>query len=78
MKKSNVYDIHSVYLKSTEKGSENWARIEGVEDSEARLEPEKINQNYSKNSSGAKIKISLQKSSLLIPGAVRRIVKLFK
>lgn len=78
MKDNNIYDIHSVYLKSNERGSENWERIEGVNDPEARLNPEKVVSNYKNANSEPKLKLSKQKSSTLIPGAVRRIVKLFK
>ncbi|APJ02952.1 hypothetical protein [Silvanigrella aquatica] len=72
MKNFNLHDVHSVYLKNHVRGSENWERIEGVHDAQAR-----INQPSS---------YSLQKKRILqnalgkegLPGAVRKIVRLFK
>ncbi len=78
MSDNNIYDIHSVYLKSNERGSENWERIEGVNDAEARLNSEKIVSHLKNTNSEPRLKLSIEKSTSLIPGAVRRIVKLFK
>lgn len=78
MKEQNVYDIHSVYLKSNETGIENWERIEGVHDYEAREDAENVIPSYQKIKSNTKLKLNIQKSATVIPGAVRRIVKFFK
>ncbi|WGL58941.1 hypothetical protein QEJ31_10455 [Pigmentibacter sp. JX0631] len=78
MKEQNAYDIHSVYLKSNETGIENWERIEGVYDFEAREDAEKVIPSYQGLKSKTKLKLNIQKSATVIPGAVRRIVKFFK
>lgn len=78
MKDHNIYDFHSVYLKTQLRGTENWERIEGVQDADARLAqlplllPVKIKKPKNK------IMAKVSRTTGIIPGAVRHIVRFFK
>jgi hypothetical protein len=76
MKGRNMYDFHSVYLKSQIRESENWERIEGVFDAQARLSQSPI-KGVSLKRSKKKLLGMVSNSNDRIPGAVRRIVRFF-
>lgn len=76
MKDHNMYDFHSVYLKNQVRESENWERIEGVFDAQARLSQTPMKAVSLKNPKN-KILRRVSNSTDGIPGAVRRIVRFF-
>ena len=78
MKEHNHYDFHSVYLKSQSRGSENWERIEGVQDAEARLSQTSLKNSINKKKSNHKLLKRVTKTTSIIPGAVRQIIRFFK
>ncbi|MBX9837024.1 hypothetical protein [Silvanigrella sp.] len=78
MKEHNHYDFHSVYLKSQSRGSENWARIEGVQDAEARFSQNSLKNSLNKKKLNHKILTRVTKTTSIIPGAVRQIIRFFK
>lgn len=79
MKDHNIYDFHSVYLKSQARGTENWERIEGVLDAQARfLSQASIKAvPLKKQKDKMQVRVSPSNSMDGIPGAVRRIVRFF-
>jgi hypothetical protein len=76
MKDHNMYDFHSVYLKNQLRESENWERIEGVFDAQARLSQSLV-KSVSLKSPKNKVVVRVSNSIDGIPGAVRRIVRFF-
>ena len=76
MKDHNMYDFHSVYLKSQVRESENWERIEGVYDAQARLSQKPV-KSIGTRTPKNKVLGRVSNSTEGIPGAVRRIVRFF-
>lgn len=73
---NNLYDFHSVYLKKQMRDSENWERIEGVFDAQARMSqpPVKV---VSLRSIKNKMIGGVSKSTNGIPSTMRKIVRFF-
>ncbi|BBH52158.1 hypothetical protein [Fluviispira sanaruensis] len=77
MKERNIFDIHSVYLKSRVNDTSQWERIEGVNDGQARLD-NKMEQNIIVESPKLNKASKAKLKNIDFNGAVRRVIKFLK